>query len=222
VKQPVSRGAFLLAATVAALALLPSCQGGAGRRGRGDSSGGAAQDGTGTQGSGTGHQGNAGRQGGGSRGGVVSLTDQDLAPMDAWIRRRFWILGDDVEIVASKEYFIQNLSIAARIGLVQRRDEEGPDEARSVLTYVGNPAALDVQTAPRVMIGTGVTITARRTLTIRFVRTTNPDLPVRVRIAANGSASLGTGDQVTRREPTIVVGAQIRRGPDGAYRFEEG
>ncbi|HVG94495.1 MAG TPA: hypothetical protein VND21_08615, partial [Planctomycetota bacterium] len=113
--------------------------------------------------------------------------------MDAWIRRRFWILGDDVEIVASKEYFIQNLSIAARIGLVQRRDEEGPDEAKSVLTYVGSPSALDVQTAPRVMIGTGVTITARRTLTIRFVRTTNPDLPVRVRIAANGSASLGTG-----------------------------
>src|SRR5262249_31711990 len=35
----------------------------------------------------------------------VVLTDRDLAPMDGFVRRRRWILGDDVEVVASKEYF---------------------------------------------------------------------------------------------------------------------
>jgi len=198
---------WVILSAIALCALLPACQGG-GRRARGT----GAQGGDAT--------GSEPRTSGGG-GGVVALTDQDLAPMDAWIRRRFWVLGDDVEIVASKEYFIQNLSIAARIGAVQRRDEEGPEEARSVLTYVGPPETLDVTSAPRVLIGTGVTVTARRTLTIRFVRTTNPDLPVRVRIAANGKASLGSGDQVTRRESALVLGAQIRRGPDGVYRFEE-
>jgi hypothetical protein len=198
-------GWAVLAAALLAGTVLAGCQAG-GMRTRG--SGGAAA-------------GTAGRDDGASAGGYVELTDRDLAPMDAWIRRRFWVLADDVEIVASKEYFIQNLSIAARIGVVQRRDEEGPDEARSVLTYVGPAESLDVTSAPRVLIGTGVTVTARRTLTIRFVRTKSADLPVRIRIAANGRASIGTGDQVARRDNSLVLGAQIRRDADGAYRFEE-
>lgn len=156
----------------------------------------------------------------GPSGGEVSLTNQDLAPMDAYIKRRFWILGDDVEIVASKEYFIQNLSISARIGLVRREDSEGPEEARSVLTFVGRPEAVDISTAPRVMIGTGITVTARHQIVIRFLRTKNADLPVRIRISANGKASVGSGDNVQRREPTIIVGAQLRR-MGGAYEFQE-
>jgi hypothetical protein len=154
-------------------------------------------------------------------GGEISLTDRDLAPMDAWVRRRYWILGDDVEIVASKEYFVQTLSIAARVGLVQRRDEEGAEEARSVLTFLGTPQQLDVTTAPRVMLGTGVTVTARRTLTLRLVRTRDANYPVRVRITARGKASLGSGNEVQRRDETLVVGAQLRRLPYGGYQLEE-
>lgn len=158
--------------------------------------------------------------GGLSGGPVVELTDLDLAPMDGYIRRRFWVLGDDVEIVASKEYFIQNLSITARTGFVRRADDEGADEARSVLTFLGRPEDVDYSNAPRVLIGTGISVLARRTLTIRFVRTGNPDLPVRIRIAANGDARLGTGQQVTRRDASLVLGAQLRRAGQG-YVFEE-
>lgn len=153
-------------------------------------------------------------------GGVVSLTDQDLAPMDGYLKRRFWVLGDVVEIVASKEYFIQNLSIAARIGFVKREDKDGETEARSVLTFLGRPEQLDFSNAPRVLIGTGISVLARKTLTIRFVRTTGAELPVRIRIAADGDARLGTGSQVTRREPSLVVGAQLRWA-QGGYVFEE-
>src|SRR5205823_2896547 len=153
--------------------------------------------------------------------GQVSLSDADLAPMDAYVRRRFWVIADEVEVVASKEYFVQNLSIAARIGFVRRDDKEGADEATSTLTFLGSPGQVDFDTAPRVMIGTGITVAARQRVVLRFVRTKNADLPVRLRIAANGNARLGTGADVRRREPTIVIGAQLRRGADGAYRFEE-
>lgn len=158
--------------------------------------------------------------GGSSGGPVVELTDLDLAPMDGYIRRRFWVLGDDVEIVASKEYFIQNLSITARTGFVRRKDDEGADQARSVLTFLGRPEDVDYSNAPRVLIGTGISVLARRTLTIRFVPTKDPALPVRIRIAANGDARLGTGQQVTRRDASLVLGAQLRRAGQG-YVFEE-
>src|SRR5262249_33646795 len=126
-----------------------------------------------------------------------------------------------VEVVVSKEYFIQNLSVAARIGFVKREDKEGADEATSILTFLGQPEQVDFDTAPRVMIGTGITVAARKRVVLRFVRTRDANLPVRLRIAANGNARLGTGPDVRRREPTIVIGAQLRRGVDGAYRFEE-
>ena len=153
-------------------------------------------------------------------GGTISLTNEELAPMDGYIRRRFWVLGDDVEIVASKEYFIQNLSIAARIGAVKREDRDGADEAVSTITYLGQPDALDFANAPRVMVGTGITVTARRRIVVRFTRTTSADVPVRLRITATGKARMGVGDQVMRREEVLSVGAQIRRGPAG-YLFEE-
>ena len=76
------------------------------------------------------------------RGGQVSLTDQDLAPVDAYIgvRNAQWILGDDVEVIASREYFGQNLTIARATGLVERRDVSVDGETTVTLTYVGDPA----------------------------------------------------------------------------------
>jgi len=196
-----SRPAFV-ALACAVLAGIVGCASGARRGGR---DGGAAADG--------------GADAGGG-GPTISLTDAELAPMDGYIRRRFWVLGDDVEIVASKEYFIQNLSISARIGIVKREDKEGANEATSVLTFLGRPGEVDFSNAPRVLVGTGISVLARRTLTIRFVRTTSQELPVRIRIAANGDARLGMGDQVSRRDPSIVLGAQLRR-VGGVYVFEE-
>lgn len=193
----------ILVAFAAVATVLPACQSGA-RRGRGGAGGdpGAPESAT------------------GGAAGEISISDAELAPMDAYIRRRFWVLGDDVEIVASKEYFIQNLSIAARIGAVKREDRDGADEAVSTITYLGQPDALDFANAPRVMVGTGITVTARRRIVVRFTRTTSADVPVRLRITATGKARMGVGDQVMRREEVLSVGAQIRRGPAG-YLFEE-
>lgn len=198
---------FVLVLAVGLLVVgVGGCRGDARRGGRGAAEG----DGTGADAA----------AGAGAEGGTISLSNQDLAPMDGYIRRRFWVLGDDVEIVASKEYFIQNLSISARIGFVKRDDKEGENEAVSVLTFLGRPGEVDFSNAPRVLVGTGISVLARRTLTIRFTRTTSPDLPVRIRIAANGDARLGMGNQVSRRDPSIVLGAQLRR-VGGAYLFEE-
>ncbi|MBL9086980.1 MAG: hypothetical protein JNM10_07530 [Planctomycetia bacterium] len=203
-RRPLRLGVLLALGLLAAG--LGACRGDARRGGRGA----ADPDATGADPA----------AGAGAEGGTISLSNQDLAPMDGYIRRRFWVLGDDVEIVASKEYFIQNLSISARIGFVRRDDKEGENEAVSTLTFLGKPGEVDFSNAPRVLVGTGISVLARRTLTIRFTRTTSPDLPVRIRIAANGDARMGMGNQVSRRDPSIVLGAQLRR-VGGAYVFEE-
>lgn len=154
-------------------------------------------------------------------GGEVSLSDKDLAPIDGYIKRRSWILGDVVEVVASKEYFAQYISIVARIGLAKRVDSEDENGMTSVVTFLGTPEQLDVATAPRLLIGTGITVSARQRLVLRFARTRNPDVPVRLRITAQGKARQGVGDQTLRREELIVVGAGLRRLPGGGWQYEE-
>lgn len=157
----------------------------------------------------------------GARTGEVSLTDKDLAPIDGYIKKRSWILADVVEVVASKEYFVQYISIAARIGLVKRVDSEDANGMTSVITFLGSPEDLDVATAPRLLIGTGITVSARQKLVLRFARTRNPDVPVRLRITAQGKARQGVGDQTLRREESIVMGVGLRRLPGGGWQYEE-
>jgi len=157
----------------------------------------------------------------GAAAGEVNLTPADLAPIDAYIKRPQWILGDDVDVVASKEYFVQVLSIATRIGMCKREDFQDKDSAGSVITFLGRPEQVSEQTAPRLLIGTGLTITARHKLTVRFVPTRNVDLPVRLRVAANGKASLGSKANVLKREPSLVIGVQLRRVAGGGYQYEE-
>ena len=156
-----------------------------------------------------------------ARSGDVSLSDQDLAPIDGYIKKRGWILGDVVEVVASKEYFVQYISIAARIGLVKRVDSEDDNGMTSVITFLGSPEQLDVSTAPRLLIGTGITVSARQKLVLRFARTRNPDVPVRLRITAQGKARQGVGDQTLRKEEMIVIGVGLRRAPGGGWQYEE-
>jgi|GEM_PF-2240976 len=156
-----------------------------------------------------------------SRSGQVSLSDKDLAPIDGYIKNRGWILGDVVEVVASKEYFVQYISIAARIGLVKRVDSEDDNGMTSVVTFLGSPEQLDVSTAPRLLIGTGITVSARQKLVLRFARTRNPDVPVRLRITAQGKARQGVGDKTLRKEESIVIGVGLRRAAGGGWQYEE-
>jgi hypothetical protein len=165
----------------------------------------------------------AGDDGAGARGGSgeVFVSDAELAPMDAWIRRRLWILGDQVEVDASKEYFSQVVSVVARTGYVRQDISEAGGVTTTVLTFLGRSGEVDVTNAPRAMVGTGLTITARERLVMRLHKTTNPDLPVRFRLVARGRASAGSGDQVVQRGPELTLGARIRRLPGGGHAFEE-
>ncbi len=156
-----------------------------------------------------------------AKGSEVFVSDADLAPMDAWVRVRRWILGDEVEIDASREYFGSLVSVATRIGYVKQEIAEEAGVTTTTLTFLGRPEAVDVQTAPRVLVGTGLTASARKRLVLRLHRTTNPDVPVRFRLVARGKASTGVGDQVVSRAPELGLGASIRRLPQGGYGFEE-
>jgi hypothetical protein len=150
----------------------------------------------------------------------VFVSDADLAPMDEWIKRRRWVIGDEVEIDASKEYFSQVVSVAARTGLVRQEVSEAGGVTTTVLTFVGRPEDLDVTAAPRVLVGLGLTASARRRLVLRLHKTVNPDLPVRFRLVARGKASGGVGDKVLQRADELGAGATIRR-EGGRWVFEE-
>jgi hypothetical protein len=154
--------------------------------------------------------------------GSVSLSDADLAPVDTYVKTRVWYVGDSIEIVASREYFWQNISFVAAKGVVQREDAETPDGLVVTVTYVGAKALLSETTAPRVLIGTGITASARERLVVRFVKTRDLSVPVRLRISATGNASMGRGAEKLRRgETQIVAGCALVRGPDGRWQYRE-
>jgi len=162
-----------------------------------------------------------GGQGGGAvpAGGTVSLTDRDLAPVDAYIglQNAQWVLGDDVEVTASREYFGQNLTIARMGGIVERRDDTSGGETTVTLTYRGVAGMESVEQNPRVMIGLGLTISARQRLVVHLVRTRDANRPVHLRIVARGRASRGRKDDVQQRAPELQLGGQLTRGADGAW-----
>ena len=157
------------------------------------------------------------------RGGIVQLSAADLAPVDAYIHHKTgsgasntrWILADDVEVVASREYFGQNLTFTRASGLVERVDDTRAAESRVTLRYRGAPGTESVTTNPRVLIGTGLTISARRTLVVRLVATRDASRPVYLRVTARGRASRGHQDTVEQRAPQLDLGGELRRSSDG-------
>ena len=106
--------------------------------------------------------------------------------------------------------------------MTDRHDQEDENGLVVTVTYLGAKELISEATAPRILIGTGITVSARRRLTVHFVKTRNVDVPVRLRIAVNGEASMGRGADVLRRkEPQIVVGCALRRIPGGRYEYQE-
>ncbi|MHC5012401.1 MAG: hypothetical protein ACYTG6_15900 [Planctomycetota bacterium] len=152
---------------------------------------------------GTGTSGGSGEQ--------VDLTDRDLAPVDAFIsaRNAQWILGDEVEVLASKEYFAQYLTVNAAVGFVERRDTTTLDETTVRLTFIGDQAIASVERNPRILIGTGLTVSARRHLVLRLVRTRDASVPVQLRVTARGNAVRGKKDEVLERAPELRLGGSL-------------
>lgn len=162
-------------------------------------------------------------EGGGPTGGgaQVELAGEDLAPVDALVHHSNaqWILGDEVEVIASREYFSPILTANAMPGHVRRDNETVGNEIQVRLTYVGVPGAASAMTNPRVLIGTGLTVSARHTILVRLVSTTDPSVPVRLRIVARGEASRGRGEVVDQRAAELVLGGVMRRGEACDYRW---
>ncbi len=167
--------------------------------------------------------GSLGSNGGGSGStSEVSLTNEDLAPVDAYIKKRVWYAGDDVDVTASNEYFWQYISFIAAKGVTDRHDTDDANGLVVTVTYLGAKELISEATAPRILIGTGITVSARRRLVVRFVKTRDVTVPVKLRIAVNGDASMGRANEVLRRkEQQIVVGCALRRTADGRYEYQE-
>lgn len=153
----------------------------------------------------------------GARGGSVRLSAQDLAPVDAWVdaRNAQWIVGDEVLVEASREYFGPIIAIASRVGSVERTDEVLPEVTTVTLRFMMNRSSLAVENNPRLQVGTGVTVSARRVLRLRLLKAQDVQAPVSLRIVAQGEASHGRGSTVERRAPSLRLGGVLRRASAG-------
>lgn len=149
--------------------------------------------------------------------GQIELTDRDLAPMDAFIdagaggSRTRWILGDHVEIVASKEYFAQNLTITAHHGLVRRSDSTRGEDEFVEMRFLGHAGGASAQSCPRVMLGTGISVLARKRLVVHMRRTRDPDMPVLLKVTARGEASYGHRAESIKDGDVLQLGGAISR-----------
>ncbi|MDJ0523063.1 MAG: hypothetical protein QNJ90_13420 [Planctomycetota bacterium] len=154
----------------------------------------------------------------------VRLTPRALGPVDRWLKQPQWIIGETVDVYASREYFASMLTFNVRPGLVQKRETEFQGDTIITLTYVGASYATNAMRAPRVHIGgeqqrpdargrpsTGVTVTARKAIRIRMAKTKDPSRPVQLRIVARGKAVHGKQDDVLRRGEQLEVSGALRR-----------
>ncbi|MFM8980444.1 MAG: hypothetical protein ACKOSS_08280 [Planctomycetia bacterium] len=153
----------------------------------------------------------------GARTGSVRLSPQDLAPVDAWVdaRNAQWIVADEVLVEASREYFGPIISVATRVGAVERTDEVLPDVTTVTLRFMMGRSSLAVENNPRVQVGTGLTVSARSVLRLRLRKAQDVQAPVSLRILAQGDASHGRGERVERRGPSLQLGGALRRTASG-------
>ncbi len=149
-------------------------------------------------------------------GSMVAVGARDLAPVDAYFRagaggsNTRWILGDEVDVVASREYFAGILSVN-RGPFVRRSDSKIGDDMLVTLTFLGTRSQASAANNPRVQLGTGVTVTAYKTLRVRLTKTVDPAVPVRIHITARGNASRGHRENIIQRGPLLTMGGNLRR-----------
>lgn len=148
-----------------------------------------------------------------ARDGRVQLSPQDLAGVDAWVaaRNAQWIVGDEVLVEGTREYFAPILAIASRVGAVERTDEVTPEVTTVTLRFMMSRSSLAVENNPRVQVGAGLTVSARRVLRLRLVQAHDLRVPVWLRVVAQGDASQGRRDRVERRGATLSLAGALRR-----------
>ena len=145
------------------------------------------------------------------RGRNVNLRKGDLAGVDHWLsaRNAQWVLGDVVDVYASKEYFSTMLTLNAKVGTVQRQDKKVGEDHLVIMRFLGQTGAASAMTNPRVQVGPGLTVTARKVLRVRMAKSRDPRYPVQLRIVANGKAAHGKGDDTLRRDDMVELGGTL-------------
>lgn len=145
------------------------------------------------------------------RGRQVDLRKEDLGGVDHWLsaRNAQWVLGDVVDVYASKEYFSTMLTLNAKVGTVQRQDRKVGEDHLVTMRFLGHKGAASAMTNPRAQIGPGLTVTARRILRVRMAKTRDPRYPVQLRVVASGKAAHGKGDDTLRRDDMIELGGTL-------------
>lgn len=148
------------------------------------------------------------------RGGAVAVGAKDMAAVDAYFRagrggqNTRWILGDYVDVQASKEYFSTILSVN-RGPFVSRSDTREGDDLIVTLKFLGNAAQASASNNPRVQLGTGLTVTAYKMLRVRLMKTRDARMPVRLHITARGQASRGHREEVIQRGNVLQMGGNL-------------
>ena len=119
--------------------------------------------------------------------GVVTLhgkvpTEGEKAKAEATARR--------VDGVKDVKNLLQVVPDSAKKA-VERSDDVQNDVTTTTQRFVMAPSQAAVENTPRVMIGPGLTVSARRVLRLRLFKTTDTDTPVSLRVTATGDASRG-------------------------------
>lgn len=145
------------------------------------------------------------------RGRNVNLRKEDLAGVDHWLsaRNSQWVLGDTVDVYASKEYFSTMLTLNAKVGTVQRQDKKVGEDHLVVMRFLGGTSNASAMHNPRAQIGPGLTVTARKVLRVRMAKSRDPRFPVQLRIVATGKAAHGKGEEALRRDDQIELGGTL-------------
>ena len=158
-------------------------------------------------------------------GAVVALSGRDLASVRQYFGRgendlsTRWIIGDNVDVIASKEFFEQLITVS-RGPLVARTDRKlGRGDLLVTLKFLGHQGQAGAETSPRLLIGTGWSVLARKKLVLRFVETQNAAQPVRLQVRARGDAKQGHKQKILKEAKNIVVGGDlVRRGRGWVWR----
>ncbi len=150
-------------------------------------------------------------------GAVVALSGRDLASVRQYFGRgendlsTRWVIGDNVDVIASKEFFEQLITVS-RGPLVARTDRKlGRGDLLVTLRFLGQQGQASAETSPRLLIGTGWSVLARKKLVLRFVETQNAAQPVRLQIRARGDAKQGHKQKIIKEAKNIVVGGDLVR-----------
>ena len=119
-----------------------------------------------------------------------------------------------VQADPSTEYFSNVMSLN-RGNMVSRTTRIVGSDTVETLRFLGAPNQRSAMTSPRAQIGTGLTVTARETLTVRLSKTRDPSVPVRIQITANGDASRGHKEEIHRRGAILTMGGNLVRQGSG-------